>query len=114
MSDRNSAYRSLCRTFKSDGYETHPHRTVRAVGIELKMALKARKLVIPRNQKNPKNRELAQVRYTAGTNNDASRLCALIVDFDLGVHDRVGQLGHFVIRIFSMLVLRQTFCCSGI
>ena len=37
------------------------------MGIELKATLKARKLLIPLNAKNAKNSEVAQVRYTAGT-----------------------------------------------
>jgi hypothetical protein len=40
---------------------------VGAVGIELKATLKTRKLLIPLNEKNAKNSEFAQVRYTAGT-----------------------------------------------
>lgn len=40
---------------------------VGAVGIELKATLKARKLLIPLNEKNGKNTEFTQVRYTAGT-----------------------------------------------
>jgi hypothetical protein len=36
-------------------------------GIELKATLKIRKLLIPLNEKNTKNIEFAQVRYTAGT-----------------------------------------------
>jgi len=42
-------------------------RLVGAVGIELKATLKARKLLIPVNEKNAKNIGFAQVRYTAGT-----------------------------------------------
>ena len=40
---------------------------VGAVGIELKATLKARKLLILLNEKNVKNTEFAQLRYTAGT-----------------------------------------------
>jgi len=40
---------------------------VGAVGIELKAALKIRKLFIPLDSKNAKNSEFAQLRYTAGT-----------------------------------------------
>ncbi len=40
---------------------------VGAVGIELKAALKIRKLLILLNAKNAKNTGFAQVRYTAGT-----------------------------------------------
>ncbi len=43
---------------------------VGAVGIELKAALKTRKLLIPLNEKNAKNIRFGQVRYTAGTRND--------------------------------------------
>jgi len=38
-----------------------------AVGIELKAALKTRKLLVPLNAKNAKNTGFTQVRYTAGT-----------------------------------------------
>jgi hypothetical protein len=44
---------------------------VGAVGIELKAALKTRKLLILLNEKNAKNIQFAQVRYTAGTRNDS-------------------------------------------
>ena len=37
------------------------------MGIELKATLKARKLLIPLNEKNGKNTEFTQVRYGAGT-----------------------------------------------
>ena len=40
---------------------------VGAVGIELKATLKTRKLLILLNEKNAKNTEFAQVRYTPGT-----------------------------------------------
>jgi hypothetical protein len=40
---------------------------VGAVGIELKAVLKTRKLLILLNDKNAKNTECAQVRYTRGT-----------------------------------------------
>jgi hypothetical protein len=40
---------------------------VGAVGIELKATLKARKLLILLNEKNDKNIEFTQVRYTPGT-----------------------------------------------
>ncbi len=40
---------------------------VGAVGIELKATLKTRKLLIPLNEKNTKNTEFTQVRYTPGT-----------------------------------------------
>ncbi len=40
---------------------------VGAVGIELKAMLKTRKLLIPLNEKNDKNTEFTQVRYTPGT-----------------------------------------------
>jgi hypothetical protein len=40
---------------------------VGAVGIELKTTLKTRKLLILLNEKNAKNTEFAQVRYTPGT-----------------------------------------------
>jgi len=40
---------------------------VGAVGIELKTTLKACKLLIVLNEKNAKNTESAQVRYTPGT-----------------------------------------------
>ncbi len=39
------------------------------MGIELKVMLKARKLLIPLNGKNAKNTRIVQVRYTAGTRN---------------------------------------------
>jgi hypothetical protein len=42
---------------------------VGAVGIELKVTLKARKLLIPLNAKNT---EFAQVRYTAGTRTETN------------------------------------------
>jgi hypothetical protein len=40
---------------------------VGAVGIELKVTLKTRKLLIPLNEKNGKNIEFAQLGYTRGT-----------------------------------------------
>ena len=40
---------------------------VGAVGIELKAALKTRKLLILLNEKNAKNTGIAQLRYTPGT-----------------------------------------------
>ena len=40
---------------------------VGAVGIELKATLKARKLLILLNEKNDKNTEFTQLRYTPGT-----------------------------------------------
>jgi hypothetical protein len=40
---------------------------VGAVGIELKATLKARKLLILLNEKNAKNTQFAEVRYTPGT-----------------------------------------------
>ena len=39
----------------------------RAIGIELRAVLNARKLLILLNEKNDKNTEYAQVRYTPGT-----------------------------------------------
>ncbi len=39
------------------------------MGIELIAALKTRKLLISLNEKNTKNTEFAQVRYTLGTRN---------------------------------------------
>src|SRR2546430_167725 len=52
-------------------------RLVGAVGIELKATLKARKLLIPLNEKNGKNTEFTQVRYTAGTWNDVDEFLYL-------------------------------------
>jgi hypothetical protein len=47
---------------------------VGAVGIELKVTLKARKLLISLNAKNAKNTQFAQARYTAGTPNHPMKL----------------------------------------
>jgi len=50
---------------------------VGAVEIELKAALKTRKLLIPLNEKNGKNTEFTQVRYAAGTRNDVDEFLYL-------------------------------------
>lgn len=50
------------------------------MGIVLKATMKIRKLLIPLNDKNAKNIEFAQPRYTPGTRTDGSLTAALRVD----------------------------------
>jgi hypothetical protein len=88
---------------------------VGAVGIELKPTLKIRKLLILLNEKNGKNTEFTQVRYTPGTRNQSEqpskRILVDLIDRSLvkpelqrlvdgDYRDRVRELSHVIGRLF--------------
>src|SRR5713226_2022904 len=68
---REALIAAFCRREKSLSCSRKKGRLVGAVGIELKATLKTRKLLILLNEKNAKNIGFAQVRYTAGTRDNA-------------------------------------------
>src|SRR5713101_5028374 len=79
-------------------------RSLAAVGIEPKATLKARKLLILLNEKDAKNAESAQVRYTPGTRRSRQAVFGQPTESTLNSRLVVAQFRR---------ILRPDFCFYG-
>ena len=85
---------------------------VGAVGIELKATLKTRKLLIPLNEKNAKNTEFAQVRYTAGTRTLEGREGVVLAAGEQHVPEEIHGVHRIACQVQIFFRVWETLDCA--
>src|SRR6266852_9233151 len=96
-------------------------RSLAAVGIEPKATLKARKLLILLNEKDAKNAESAQVRYTPGTRRSRQAVFGQPTESTLNIRPSKADDPHLQRRKMRIIgkwaqfrrSLRPDFCVDG-